>query len=105
MFKKSYRLNTSLFKEVFNFGNTIKNNYFLIKIKKNELKHSRFSIVVSKKVAKKAHERNYLKRKVFHALKEIYKEMPVFDYIFILNSQTKDLQYKDLIKKLKEIQF
>jgi ribonuclease P protein component len=104
MFKKSYRLNTSTFKEVFNFGKTTKNQFFLIKIKENNLTHSRFSVVVSKKIEKKAVRRNYLKRKIYHALKEVFVEYPVADYIFILNSSIKDLQYKDLVKNLKNTQ-
>jgi ribonuclease P protein component len=105
MFRKSYKLNTSLFKEVFNFGKTIKTPFFLIKTKNNSLKHSRFAVVVSKKISKKAFERNYLKRKTFHALQEINKNLPISDYILILNSSAKDLQYSDLIKNLREIQF
>ena len=103
MFKKTYRLHTSDFKEVFNFGKTIKAPLFLIKAKQNNLTHSRFAVVVSKKLFKKAVERNYLKRKCMHALKEVYSTLPINDYIFILNSGAKDIQYKDLITHLKNI--
>ncbi len=103
MFKKSYKLNTSLFKEVFNFGKTIKTPLFVIKTKQNTIKHSRFAVVVSKKNIQKAHQRNYFKRKIYHALKEIYTIYPVADYIFILNSEIKGIQYKDLINNLKEL--
>ncbi len=102
MFKKSYRLDTSQFKEVFNFGKTIKSALFLVKSKENGIRHSRFAVVVSKKVAKKAHDRNYLKRRTYNAIKEIYKDFPVADYIFILNSGVKDIQYSNLIKNIKE---
>ena len=103
MFKKSYRLNTSLFKEVFTFGETYKTNLFLVKFKKNNIKHSRFSVVVSKKIIKKAHERNQIKRRMYHALKEVYNNYPVYDYVFILNSKIKDIQYKELLNILKEL--
>ena len=103
MFKKQYRLNTSLFKEVFNFGKTHKEEFFLIKQKKNDIKHSRFAVVVSKKIEKKAVKRNYLKRRVFAALKQVYKDFPKADYVFILNSGVKDIQYKELITVLKHI--
>lgn len=103
MFKKQYRLNTSEFKEVFNFGKTVKTPLFLVKSKVNNKANSRFSVVVSKKISKKAVERNYLKRRFYHALKEVYSIFPKNDYVFILNSEIKDIQYKDLIKKIKEL--
>jgi len=103
MFKKQHRLNASEFKEVFNFGKTIKTPLFFVKIKENNKKFSRFAVVVSKKISKRAVERNYLKRKFYHALKEVYSVFPKNDYVFILNSEVKDIQYKDLIIKIKEL--
>lgn len=103
MFKKQCRLHTSEFKEVFNFGKTVKHPLFTIKVKENTGKHSRFAVVVSKKVFKKAHDRNYLKRKCIHALKEIEAGLPKNDYIFILSFDAKDIQYKDLITNLRKI--
>jgi ribonuclease P protein component len=103
MFKKTHRLNTSEFKEVFNFGKTINTPLFLIKAKENKLKHSRFAVAVSKKISKKAVERNHLKRRFIHALKEVCNMLPNKDYVFILNSQIKDIQYKDLLNNLKQI--
>lgn len=103
MFKKSSRLNTSDFKEVFNFGKTIKTPFSLIKTKQNNLKNSRYAVVVSKKLFKKAVERNHLKRRFLNALQENNQIFPVSDYIFILNSSVKDIQYKDLLTYLQEI--
>jgi ribonuclease P protein component len=103
MFKKHYRLNTSEFKEVFTFGKTSKNQLFILKSHKNQLTYSRFAVVVSKKIAKRAVERNYLKRKFIHALKEVSNTLPVSDYVFILNSSIKDIQYKDLLINLEHI--
>lgn len=102
MFKKRHRLNTSEFKEVFNFGKSIKTSLFLVKIKENNKKYSRFAVVVSKKISKRAIERNYIKRKFYHALKEVSSVFPKNDYVFILNSEIKDIQYKDLMNKIKE---
>jgi ribonuclease P protein component len=103
MFKKQHRLHTSEFKEVFNFGKTIKHSLFVIKTKENKLTHSRFAVVVSKKLFKKAHDRNYLKRKTIHALKEVEKQLPKNDYIFILSFDAKDIQYKDLVNNLRKV--
>ena len=104
MFKKRFRLHTSEFKEVFNFGKTIKFPLFILKSFPNNLGYSRFAVVVSKKITKRAIERNYLKRKFFHALKEHYSALPVADYAFILNSSIKDIQYKDLLNNLEHLQ-
>lgn len=105
MLKKVHKLNTSEFKEVFNFGKTIKNPLFIIKYKKGQKNFARFAVVVSKKISKKAVQRNVLKRRFFAALKELYPIFPVSDYIFILNLEVKDLQYKDLLENLKQIKF
>jgi ribonuclease P protein component len=101
MFKKTYRLNTSEFKEVFTLGKSIHTPLFLVKTKENQLKHPRFAVVVSKKISKRAVERNYLKRRFMHKIKDIVNTLPNKDYIFILNSGIKDIQYKDLLNNFK----
>lgn len=103
MFRKQHRLHASEFKEVFNFGKTIRHPLFVIKTKENKLPYSRFAVVVSKKLFKKAHDRNYLKRKTIHALKKIEKQLPKNDYIFILSFDAKDIQYKDLVNNVRKI--
>ena len=103
MLKKRFKLNTSEFKEVFNFGKTTKYPLFLLRTKDNTLSYSRFAVVVSKKIAKKAVERNYIKRKFFHALETVVSKYSKADYIFVLNSSIKDLQYKDLINNLENL--
>lgn len=103
MFKKCFRLNTSDFKEVFTFGKTIKTPLFLIKTKQNNHAYSRFAVVVSKKMSKRAVERNHIKRRFMCALKEITKKLPVADYVFILNSGVKDIQYKDLLTNVNQL--
>ena len=101
MFKKTYRLNTSEFKEVFNLGKTTQTPLFLVKTKENNLTHPRFTVVVSKKISKKAVERNCLKRRFMHKIKDTMGMFPNNDYIFILNSGIKDIQYKDLLNNFK----
>ena len=97
MLKKRFKLNTSEFKEVFNFGKTTKSPYFILKTKDNSLPYSRFAVVVSKKISKKAVERNLIRRRFFHAIEQQINAFKKQDYIFILNSESKDLQYKDII--------
>jgi len=103
MFKKHLRLNTSEFKEVFNFGKTTRTPLFLVKTKQNNLPFARFAVVVSKKISKSAVQRNHLKRRFIHALQEEVTHFPASDYVFILNSDVKDIQYKDLLSNLKHL--
>ena len=103
MLKKRFRLHTSEFKEVFNFGKTLKNDLFLIKTKQNNLPYSRFAVVVSKKISKKAVERKYIKRRCMNAIKEGVKSKVNSDYICILNAAIKDIQYKDLLNNLEKL--
>lgn len=105
MFKKRFRLNTSDFKEVFNFGKNKRTELFTIKHKDTTNKYSRFAVAVSKKISKKAVERNHLKRRCFAAIKEVSSSLPIQDYIFILNSGIKDIQYKDILSNIKNIKF
>ncbi len=71
-------------------------------MKDNNLSFPRFAVAVSKKVAKKAVERNLIKRRFLHALEEKQDSFKAKDYIFILNSSSKDLQYKDLLINLEK---
>ncbi len=103
MLKKAYKLNTSEFKEVFNFGKTIQTPIGLVKYKKGDKLFPRFAVVVSKKISKKAVERNLFKRRVFASIQELYQDFSPSDYIIILNSSIKDIQYKELITVLKNI--
>ncbi len=103
MLKKRFRLNTSQFKEVFNFGQPVRGDLYLAKKRDNDVGYSRFAVVVSKKIAKKAVERNYLRRKFMHAIGEKLAHLPKADYIFVLNSSAKDVEYKDLVTSLDSI--
>lgn len=101
MLKKRFKLKTSEFKEVFNLGKTSHSPIFVLKSMNNLIEYPRFAVVVSKKISKKAVERNKIRRRFFHAIEEL---LPLFknkDYIFILNSSCSDIQYKDLLIKLK----
>jgi ribonuclease P protein component len=103
MLKKVCKLNTSEFKEVFNFGKTKKTPLGVLKYKENQKGFARFAVVVSKKISKKAVERNMYKRRVFAGIREIYGTFQIYDYILILNSEIKDIQYKDLLINLEHI--
>lgn len=52
------------FEKVFKEGQSFKESFLYLKIKKNNLKSSRFGFVVSKKISKKATIRNKIKRRL-----------------------------------------
>ncbi|MBP6115429.1 MAG: ribonuclease P protein component [Neisseriaceae bacterium] len=64
-FERRYRmLKTDEYSSVFTLRRTKSNAYFQIFVGPNSLGHARLGLVVAKKVAKRAHERNYMKRLV-----------------------------------------
>ena len=56
------------FEEVFKKGKTHKHGFLLFKTMKNKQEESRFGFVVSKKVSKKATDRNMVKRRLRSAV-------------------------------------
>ena len=52
------------FEEIFKKGQSVKIDFLIFKILKNQLKESRFGFVVSKKVSNKATIRNKVKRRL-----------------------------------------
>lgn len=52
------------FDTVFKNGESIKSDFLIFKILKNQFEHSRFGFVVSKKVSNKATVRNMVKRRL-----------------------------------------
>ncbi len=69
------------FELIFKNGETVKTDFLIFKILKNQSKESRFGFVVSKKVSNKATIRNTVKRRlrkaVFDELRTIKKQADV----------------------------
>lgn len=62
-----------------------KNRIFLIKIAPNELGTSRFQVVISKKIDKRAVRRNRMRRLIHAFVTENILEFPAaYDYLFIV---------------------
>lgn len=60
---------------------------FLLKYGQNNLNHSRFAVIVSKKIDKKATGRNKIKRRVVSVIKKVWKKELPFDFIFIVRKE------------------
>ena len=91
-------------KEEFNHliqkGKILKNKYFVIYYKENELKYDRFGISVGKKIGN-AVTRNKYKRKIRNIL-DIYRKDYVNhkDYIIILRNRALELNFEELKNSL-----
>lgn len=81
---KKYKLKEKEFKEVLKKGKTLRFDSLVLKIRKNNLGKLRFGILISKKIAKKAVERNKIKRRLREAIIEKIKNLKKSsDLVFI----------------------
>jgi len=86
MLKKTYRLKRQKeFKALFQKKQLVKEGFLILKMAPNNKKESRFGVVVSQKVSKKAVVRNKIKRQIraiiFRNLQKIKKG---YDLVFIV---------------------
>ena len=75
----------------------------MLKVFASNLAYCRFGVVVSKKVAPKAVDRNRLKRFIFNFLKERAGSMISNDYLLILSPGVNELTKEELLKELENI--
>lgn len=75
---------------------------YVLENSENVLKHSgKFSISVSKKVAKKAVDRNKIRRRGYVIIMDNLKKInPKNDYLFTLKSGTMTLSYQNLREEI-----
>lgn len=79
----------------------IKNDYFSIKLFKNDNKYHRFGVVLSVSLDKKAVVRNRIKRAVLSFFGNNMNKFMVFDYLFFPNKKM-TIMTRDEIMKLLE---
>jgi len=103
MLLKKYKLDTDFFKNNENKRNSkiLSSNLFTLKKYKSDKLFSRFSVVVSTKISKKATERNKIKRIVYKFIKEknIYIT-PGNDFVFIAKKEIEKKIKKEIIQDL-----
>ena len=91
------------FENVFAGGKTAKARYFFLRTIKTDSIDSRIGFIVSKKVSKKAVERNRIKRLFREAVRlDMARIKPGYDLVFIALNSAKE---KDLTEIKKEIEF
>lgn len=91
------------FENAFAEGKTAKGKYFFLKTLKTESEDSKIGFIVSKKVSKKAVERNRVKRLFREAVRlELARIKPGYSLVFIVLNSAKE---KDLTEIKQEIVF
>jgi len=96
--KKNYEFN-----DIIKKGKTLKNKFYIVYFKKNNLSKYRFGISVSKKLGN-AVLRNKYKRKLRNIIdnnKKSYQKS--YDYIIILRKSCIDVEFQLLEEKFKEL--
>ncbi|MBT6069129.1 ribonuclease P protein component [Candidatus Peregrinibacteria bacterium] len=108
MLKKRFRLTkrdniSNIIKE----GKSLSGKFFLCKAVPNELKFNRFSIVVSKKVEKRAVRRNKCRRRIHEALRnhslKLNSDKNHFDVVLLVNRNCIDTPYNEIEAEVKNI--
>lgn len=102
MLPKRYRIRKNKdFKRIACFGQKKYTQEIILKWLKNNLKSSRYGIVVSLKVAKKATIRNKIKRQISEIIrKNIGFIKPGYDIIFITTPAIKNLSFQKIKNKI-----
>ncbi len=72
-------------------------NNFVLRFFKNELSKSRFCVVVSKKISKRAVDRNRIRRRIYEILRLNYDRIkPEFDFMIFVKQGVLKMQYVDM---------
>lgn len=105
MLAKSNRLgHQSNFQRVYQDKCSVANKIFIIYYRKNDEKETRFGISISKKVLRRAHERNLLRRRLHVLLRErLLSYQKGYDIIIIARKGVEVLSYHEIEKNLDHI--
>jgi ribonuclease P protein component len=94
MFSKSFLLNKKEFEEVFKKGRAISNDFLLCKVLKGE--NLGVAVSVSKKVAKSAVKRHFIKRKILRVLRDNQATLKANQMVFILRKDISNVDNDQL---------
>ncbi len=102
MLPKSRRLRlTRDFERVFAIRGSAHGSLFKAKIGKNNLKTTRFAVVVSTKVSKKAVVRNRIRRRAWSIISKIESQLPIgFDFIVMASPEAVRADFSAIEREL-----
>lgn len=99
MLKRKFRFNVGKFKSKFSIG-TI---FFILKVGPNERKESRFGVLVSGKIEKKAVVRNRIKRQLQSCIGNLLEKIkPGFDFLFIVKKEALDKKTEEICQEIEK---
>ncbi len=75
-------------------GTRVGNSYFSVFYCENNLDYPRVGVTIGKKKARKAVERNFVKRQIRSIMSENYKSLSIYDIIVVVSKKGKDLDYQ-----------
>ncbi len=76
-------------------------NNFVLRFSENELSKSRFCVVVSKKISKRAVDRNRIRRRIYEAIRLNYDKIkPGFDFMILTKLSVLKLNYHEIEKDI-----
>jgi ribonuclease P protein component len=105
MLKKEFRLRKQKdFENVFNRGAYFSEKFLMLKAVENNLSFSRFGFVVSKKISKKAVERNRVKRLMSESIRLSQEKIkPGFDVVFVSRVGAVDKSFEEIKEPMEKL--
>jgi len=101
MLKKIHRLTTKEVKRVLGRNRQFATAFFLVKFLVNRQKFSRFSILVSAKLDKRATQRNLIRRRAYEAIRRNWDKLnSTTDAILIAKRQIIGISYAEIEKDI-----
>jgi len=97
------RLGSAEFQNTIRSGVGYHSKFFSFKIAPNLLQQTRIGVAVSKKLAKKANQRNYYKRVLRNLLREVPTLPAGYDIILIAHPDIKNQRFAILKKDAQEL--
>lgn len=104
MLPQKYRLKSKEIERVFKKGRIYRGVFLLLKLKRNNLKVSRFAFVVPMSLSKKAPKRNRLRRQLQEILRKKLSFLKIgFDGILIALPGALEKNYKEIEKEIDKL--
>jgi ribonuclease P protein component len=92
------------FKKVYRLGKSERDKFLVLRTLENNLDSSRFGIIISKKVAKKATVRNLIRRKIREAIRSFLPEVkPGFDIVVFTLQGIENLDFWQIKESLEKV--
>ncbi len=92
------------FQVVLKMGKGRKEDFLILKYLKNKLSINRVGFIVSQKVAKKATQRNKIKRRLREVVrKNLNRLTPGYDMIFIAQKGSEEKKFSELEEKVEQL--